>query len=119
MNELQRELLKMVFGVELNTNTTNMTDNSKESKEHRMVGKYCVIRTYSAGVHAGTVESVIGTEVILKEKQATETLRNEINENLLNNIPSDPALKKEFLATINYAMKLMNNPKELKKFKKN
>ena len=69
MNELQRELLKMVFGVELNTNTTNMTDNSKESKEHRMVGKYCVIRTYSAGVHAGTVESVTGTEVILKDSR--------------------------------------------------
>lgn len=31
-----------------------------------MVGKYCVIRTYSAGVHIGTVESVNGREVILK-----------------------------------------------------
>ena len=69
MNELQRELLKMAFGVELNTNTTNMIDNSKESKRHLMIGEYCVIRTYSAGVHAGTVESVNGTEVILKDSR--------------------------------------------------
>lgn len=30
------------------------------------VGKYCIIRTYSAGVHCGIVEDIAGTEVILK-----------------------------------------------------
>jgi len=30
-----------------------------------MIGKYCVIRTYSAGVHVGTVQSRNGREVVL------------------------------------------------------
>jgi len=32
-----------------------------------MIGKYCVIRTYSAGVHVGEVVSHSGTEVELKD----------------------------------------------------
>ncbi len=32
-----------------------------------MKGKYCVIRTYSAGVHVGVVESHEGTEVRLTD----------------------------------------------------
>jgi hypothetical protein len=31
-----------------------------------MIGKYCVIRTYSAGVHVGELVSHAGTEVALK-----------------------------------------------------
>ena len=31
-----------------------------------MIGKYCVIRTYSAGVHVGELVSHSGTEVALK-----------------------------------------------------
>jgi len=31
-----------------------------------MVGKYCMVRTYSAGVFAGTVKSRKGKEVVLK-----------------------------------------------------
>lgn len=46
-----------------------MIDNSAEAKSHMMVGKYCVIRTYSAGVHVGTVESANGTEVVLKDSR--------------------------------------------------
>jgi hypothetical protein len=34
---------------------------------HPMVGKYVIARCYSAGVHAGTVESVDGETVILKD----------------------------------------------------
>jgi hypothetical protein len=34
---------------------------------HTMVGKYVIARCYSAGVHAGTVESVDGENVILKD----------------------------------------------------
>lgn len=30
-----------------------------------MIGKYCVVRTYSAGVHCGTLVSVFGTAVTL------------------------------------------------------
>ena len=32
-----------------------------------MIGQFCLVRTYSAGVHAGIVESIQGTQVILKD----------------------------------------------------
>ena len=32
-----------------------------------LIGKYCIARCYSAGVHAGTVESVYGENVILRD----------------------------------------------------
>lgn len=34
-----------------------------------VVGKYCIARCYSAGVHAGTVESVDGENVILRDSR--------------------------------------------------
>lgn len=37
--------------------------------EHPMVGKYCIARCYSAGVHAGEVVSVDGENVILKDSR--------------------------------------------------
>lgn len=43
-----------------------LLNNSEIQNNNHMIGKYCVIRTYSAGVHIGTVESVSGTEVLLK-----------------------------------------------------
>ena len=52
-----------------NSNGVKIIDNSAEAKNHAMVGKYCVIRTYSAGVHVGTVKSVNGTEVILEDSR--------------------------------------------------
>ena len=33
----------------------NVSVNQNNNTEHPMMGKYCVIRTYSAGVHIGTV----------------------------------------------------------------
>ena len=33
----------------------NATGNQNNAIQHPMLGKYCVIRTYSAGVHIGTV----------------------------------------------------------------
>lgn len=33
----------------------------------QLIGKYCIARCYSAGVHAGTVESVDGENVILRD----------------------------------------------------
>ena len=36
---------------------------------HPAVGKYCVIRTYSAGVHVGKVEYVNGREVKLSDSR--------------------------------------------------
>lgn len=32
-----------------------------------MLGKFCVVRTYSAGVHVGTVTAIHGTEVTLSD----------------------------------------------------
>lgn len=32
-----------------------------------MIGEYCIVRTYSAGVHAGIVEQINGTAVILRD----------------------------------------------------
>jgi hypothetical protein len=32
----------------------------------QFIGRYCIIRTYSAGVHCGEVADRVGTEVILK-----------------------------------------------------
>ena len=40
-----------------------------QSVPHPAVGKYCVIRTYSAGVHAGTVTAVSGGEVTLTDSR--------------------------------------------------
>ena len=37
-----------------------------KSTPHPMIGKHCVVRTYSDGVHIGTVAAVDGTEVLLK-----------------------------------------------------
>ena len=34
---------------------------------HPFVGKYCIARCYSAGVHAGVVASVDGENVVLKD----------------------------------------------------
>ena len=35
----------------------------------KMIGKYAIVRTYSAGVHAGTIVSHKGGEVILTESR--------------------------------------------------
>ena len=34
-----------------------------------MIGKYCIVRTYSAGVHAGTLASRWGKEVTLVDSR--------------------------------------------------
>lgn len=39
----------------------------QESKPHPFVGKFVIARCYSAGVHAGTVVSADGENVILKD----------------------------------------------------
>lgn len=46
-----------------------MFGNSPTAKtsKHPFIGKHCVARTYSAGVHLGTVKSVEGSQVILDD----------------------------------------------------
>lgn len=36
---------------------------------HPMIGRHCVVRTYSDGVHLGTVDRVDGMEVLLKNSR--------------------------------------------------
>lgn len=40
-----------------------------ETKEHPFIGKFCLARCYSAGVHAGYVVSVDGDTCILKDSR--------------------------------------------------
>ena len=43
----------------------NGATEQRMAEQHPFVGKYCLIRCYSAGVHAGTLVSVDGDKVIL------------------------------------------------------
>ena len=43
------------------------TSVDEDCSVHPMVGKRCIVRTYSAGVHIGTVVKAKGTEVLLKD----------------------------------------------------
>jgi hypothetical protein len=47
------------------------TDGRQQSfpSKHPMIGKYCIARCYSAGVHAGTVEAIDGENVILSDSR--------------------------------------------------
>lgn len=47
----------------------NIFGSQKTSSSNPMIGKFCIARCYSAGVHAGTVESVDGENVILKDSR--------------------------------------------------
>jgi hypothetical protein len=40
---------------------------TQPAKQHPFVGKYVIARCYAAGVHAGTVESVDGDSVVLRD----------------------------------------------------
>lgn len=53
-----KQLAAMFNGQQTQTNNNNA---------HPFIGKHCIVRTYSAGVHMGTLESVDGSQVILKE----------------------------------------------------
>ena len=62
-----------------------------------MVGKHCVVRTYSAGVHIGTVEAVNGTEVLLSNSRrlwnwTTASKALSLNEVATNGIAKDSKL---------------------------
>lgn len=42
---------------------------SENAGPHPFVGKYCIARCYSAGVHAGEVVSVDGDKVVLRDSR--------------------------------------------------
>jgi len=64
MNDnLKLELLKTLLGCN-NDNQSSIPLNCIDSE---FIGKYCVIRTYSAGVWAGIVDKKYKDEIILKD----------------------------------------------------
>ena len=56
----------MTYG-ELKQIAAMFNAQDKQKQQHPMIGKYCIARCYSAGVHAGTVESVDCENVILTD----------------------------------------------------
>lgn len=58
----------LTFG-ELKQITAMFGAQQPSAKPHPMVGKYVIARCYAAGVHAGTVESVDGENVILSNSR--------------------------------------------------
>ena len=56
----------MTFG-DLKQIATMFGSSAATAKPHPFIGKYVIARCYSAGVHAGTVESVDGENVVLSE----------------------------------------------------
>ena len=54
--------LKQIAAMFAGQNTAAQTAN-------QVIGKYCIARCYSAGVHAGVVESVDGENVVLKDSR--------------------------------------------------
>lgn len=59
ITKLAIEILKQKFDV-------SSACAKKETKDHPMLGRRCLIRTYSAGVHIGDIVAVDGMEVHLK-----------------------------------------------------
>ena len=47
----------------------NQNQSQPQNKPHPFVGKYVIARCYAAGVHAGTVVSVDGENVILSDSR--------------------------------------------------
>lgn len=61
VDDLTLKDIKMLFQL------LNGANNNAATKPHIFVGRRCLIRTYSAGVHIGTVISAEGMEVHLKD----------------------------------------------------
>lgn len=60
--ELIMGLLEMLLSSE-----EKETGKVIDKEQHPFIGKYCIIRTYSAGVHCGFLKSIDGCEVIVED----------------------------------------------------
>ena len=60
-----KELIKEILKEEITGKTIGRTKNINEC----MIGKKVMVRTYSAGVHFGTLVEKIGQEAILKDSR--------------------------------------------------
>ena len=61
INDLTLGQIKEINALSFNSKTET------KGIEQAMIGKFCIIRTYSAGVHAGTVEAIQDRKVLLKD----------------------------------------------------
>lgn len=60
-NELIETLLKFIL------QNNNLDSKKFDINSHPMLGRRCLIRTYSAGVHIGKIQYVNGSEVMLSD----------------------------------------------------
>jgi hypothetical protein len=68
LTPLETKLLLIIAGEKYVENAdANLQSPPTPSVSHPMLGRRCLIRTYSAGVHIGTIQKVNGMEVHLKE----------------------------------------------------
>ncbi len=62
---MEKELILKLLGM--------LVDGEKKEEvktantAHPFIGKYCIIRTYSAGVHCGFLKSIDGCEVLIEQ----------------------------------------------------
>ena len=61
--DILMKLIAMMIGEE------SHNDTSAESPEKQMIGEYVIVRCVNAGVHAGTLKSYEGTEVVLSNSR--------------------------------------------------
>ena len=47
----------------------NQAITTPQSQSGSMIGRFVIVRTYSAGVHIGTLQSINGTEVVLSQSR--------------------------------------------------
>ncbi len=70
MNETKENMILKLVEMLIGDNeeqTKNETVVSATKEPHPFIGKYCVVRTYSAGVHCGFLKSIDGCEVIVEQ----------------------------------------------------
>ena len=63
-------LIKLIELLKIENKQEGKTENElKSTIKNELIGKYVIIRTYSAGVHAGILSCKEGNEVILTESR--------------------------------------------------
>ena len=75
-------------------------EQGKTTQPHPLVGKVCVVRTYSAGVHIGEIVSINGTECELKNAQRLFSWKGAFTLSEVANIGVDPESRLAMPTTI-------------------
>ncbi|MCP4336426.1 MAG: hypothetical protein GY679_01085 [Mycoplasma sp.] len=67
MNERKESMILKLMAMLIGDDESTKTKEVVTVEPHPFIDKYCVIRTYSAGVHCGFVKSIDGCEVIIED----------------------------------------------------